>query len=177
MSSAAYPSELAGVWTAADGTRFAIRPILPEDADMERDFVKSLSPQTRYLRFMSALNELTPAMLERFTHVDYGRDMALIAVVDDGGRDTQTAVARYVLEADGRSCEFAIVVGERWQGHGLGRHLMARLIEIAASRGLARMTGEILAINVGMLDMARRLGFTIADVPGSPAVKHVTLNL
>ena len=177
MSSASYPSDLAATWMGPDGTRVAIRPIRPEDTDIERAFVKALTPETRYRRFMTTLNELSPAMLAHFTQVDYARDMALIAVVDENGRETQVAVARYVLAPDGESCEFAIVVAEPWQKRGLGRYLMEHLIEIARARGVKRMTGEILPANAEMLDMAHRLGFAAEDAPGTPGVRRVSLEL
>ncbi|HUP93581.1 MAG TPA: GNAT family N-acetyltransferase [Burkholderiales bacterium] len=175
--SSAYPSELESEWQAPDGTPVTIRPIRPEDEGIETAFVASLTPESRYLRFMSALNELTPGMLEKFTHVDYARDMALIAVVKDQERAVQIAVARYVLERDGKSCEFAIVVGEKWRGRGLGRHLLLRLVEIARARGVKAMTGLVLSVNQNMLAMAVELGFAIEDSPDDFSVKQLRLYL
>ena len=172
-----YPANLRSTWHAPNGVPITIRPIRPEDAELEREFVTRLSPDTRYLRFMGSLKELSPAMLARFTQVDYDREMALIATVEEAGRERQIAVCRYVINADGNSCEFAIVVAEAWQGLGLGRHLMLRLIEIARERGIRRMTGDILAANVGMLEMAARLGFVIGDAPEMPSVKQASLAL
>ena len=153
------------------------KPIRPEDAENEREFVKSLSAEAKYLRFMSTLKELTPSMLARFTQVDYDREMALVALVQQNGREVQIGVARYVINPDWESCEFAVVVSQDWQGHGLGRHLMFRLIEIARSRGLRLMTGQILSANVRMLGMAKALGFVIDDTVEDRAVKHVQLAL
>lgn len=168
-----YPAHLVSEWTAPDGSKVAIRPIRPEDADIEREFVRALSPESRYLRFMSPVRELTPAMLARFTQIDYDREMALIATADEQGVERQIAVARYAIDPDGESCEFAIVVSERWQGRGLGRHLMLQLIAIARSRGLKSMTGQVLASNTGMLELARELGFTVAHTPEDPGTKEV----
>jgi acetyltransferase len=117
-------------------------------------------------------------MLARFTQVDYDREMALIAVDRSTGREIQVGVARYVVNPDWQSCEFAIVVSQDWQGHGLGRHLMLRLIDIARARGLKVMTGQILAANGRMLAMAKALGFTFDDsVEPELDVKHVRLTL
>ena len=73
-----YPIELVGDATLRDGTTLHVRPIRPEDAELERAFVNGLSEETRYFRFFYRLHELTPAMLARFTQVDYDREMALV---------------------------------------------------------------------------------------------------
>ncbi|MGZ5170039.1 MAG: bifunctional acetate--CoA ligase family protein/GNAT family N-acetyltransferase [Burkholderiales bacterium] len=172
-----YPTELVSEWRAADGTSATIRPIRPEDATIESDFVQSLSPQAKYLRFMAAVKDLTPAMLARFTQVDYDREMALIAVLDDAGRERQIGVTRYIINPDGQSCEFAIVVSEAWQGRGLGRHLMLQLIAVARTRGLKTMLGQVLAVNTHMLALAAALGFFIRDTPGDLSVKEVGFEL
>jgi acetyltransferase len=172
-----YPAHLVARWSAADGAEVTIRPIRPEDADIEREFVQSLSPEAKYLRFMSSLKDLSPAMLARFTQVDYDREMALVGVVEDKGREVQVGVARYATNPDGESCEFAVVVAESWQGRGLGRHLMLRLIGIAAARGLKTMTGFVLSHNTRMLGMARALGFVLEDSADDPGVSHVRLAL
>jgi acetyltransferase len=172
-----YPAHLVTEWTAPNGVRLTVRPIRPEDAEIERDFVRQLSPEARYYRFMSTMRELSPQMLARFTQIDYDREMALIAVVARNGRAEEVGVARYVTNPDGTSCEFAIVVADEWQEHGLGHHLMSQLIEIARSRGLATMSGDILAVNQPMLAFVASLGFAIGEVKGEADLKRATLAL
>jgi acetyltransferase len=103
--------------------------------------------------------------------------MALIAVVKRHERELQIGVARYVMQADNESCEFAIVVAADWQGLGLGRHFMLLLIDLARERGLRIMTGQILAANKRMLALARVLGFSIEDAPDDFAMKNVRLEI
>jgi acetyltransferase len=172
-----YPSALVTDWLPPEGPRVTIRPIRPEDAEMEQAFVKCLSSESRYFRFMDTLRELTPLMLVRFTQIDYDREMAFVATVQDGGRETEVAVARYVANPDGESCEYAIVVADGWQGRGLGRRLMEQLIGVARARGLRRMVGHVLAENRGMLALAQKLGFTVGDSDEGATVKRVTLAL
>ncbi len=172
-----YPVHLVSVWTAPDGGRVTVRPIRPEDAEIERQFVKQLSPEAKYFRFMNTVRELSPQMLARFTQIDYDREMALIAVATKDGHEEEVGVTRYITNPDGASCEFAIVVNDKWQMHGLGRYLMTQLIEIARSRGLATMGGHILTTNQPMLALAASLGFVIGDVPGEAGVKRATLAL
>ena len=77
-----YPSHLITTWVVPDGTKVTIRPIRPEDADLEVEFMEALSPETRYFRFMNTIRELPPAMITRLTQIDYFREMAFIATLD-----------------------------------------------------------------------------------------------
>jgi len=166
-----YPSELVDETRGRNGARVQIRPIRPEDAQMERDFVDGLSEQTRYFRFFYQLNRLTPSMLARFTQIDYDRELALVAVVDDIGATEGRAfagVARYVENPDRVSAEYAIVVHDDWQKQGVGRALMERLIVAAKRKGLARLEGAVLSENARMLAFARSLGFTSTPDPEDP---------
>jgi acetyltransferase len=172
-----YPSDLATEWRAPDGTCVVLRPIRPEDAQREQEFVARLSAQSRYLRFMQAIRELTPSMLARFTQIDYGRDLALVAMVSEPGRERQVAVARYAADPDGVSCEFGIAVADDWAGRGLGQHLLRRLATLARERGLATMYGVVLPRNAGMLALARRIGFRVERSPEDPALELITLDL
>jgi len=173
-----HPREPQDVWIAVDGTALVIRPIDPDDAAREQAFVRELSPHSRRLRFMGALRELSPAQLARFTHIDVAREFALVALQRDAdGNEVQVGVARFATRADARSCEFGIVIADAWQGRGLGRHLMTRLIRAAAGRGLQRMSGEVLADNHAMLALARSLGFTVEAAAGDPSLRHVVLLL
>ena len=160
-----YPVELIGEVTLPDGTTLLVRPIRPEDADLERDFVHGLSEQSRYYRFFYRLNELTPAMLARFTQVDYDRELALVAVQQQDGVSAQkfVGVARYIANPDRTSAEFAVVVADAWQRRGVARVLMRGLIVCAKRRGFERLTGTILRVNEPMIAFARSLGFGVED--------------
>jgi acetyltransferase len=171
-----YPANLTQSWRLSDGSGVTVRPIRPEDAAIEAAFVKALSPESRHFRFLNSPRELTPEMLARFTQIDYDREMALVAVQQRDGAEVEIGVARYVANPDGLSCEFAIVLADSLQGRGLGRQLLARLIEIARDRGLKSMIGCVLAENPRMLELCRKLGFVIgATEPG--ATRRVVLDL
>lgn len=173
-----YPTELVTEWQIADGSDVVIRPIRPEDANLEQDFVLNLSPESRYFRFMQSLDRLSPLMLARFTQIDYDREMALIAVVREHTPEARfVGVARYVGNPDRHSCEFALTVTDEWQKRGVGRELMRRLMEVARDRGIEVMEGEVLANNVKMLRLCERLGFRIAHVPEEPDVVQVRRHL
>jgi len=173
-----YPVELIGDVTLQDGTTLHVRPIRPEDAGLERDFVAGLSEQTRYYRFFYRLSELTPSMLARFTQVDYDRELALVGLAPVAGASPAfVGVARYIGNPDHTSAEFAVVVADAWQRRGVGRVLMRGLIVCAKRRGFERLSGNILRANEGMLAFVRSLGFELSDDPEDAAQVVATLQL
>ena len=173
-----YPSHLIQEWEQPDGRTVTIRPIRPEDADMEQDFVKRMSDESKYYRFMDTLRELTQPMLVRFTQVDYDREMALVATLPgDDGKPTQIGVARYVTNPDGETVEFALAVADDWQKHGVGRRLMGVLIESARQKGYRAIVGDVLTQNTKMFRLMTSIGFTIHAHHEDPAVKRVVFPL
>lgn len=155
-----YPNDLVKRLQLADGTDIVIRPIRPEDAEMEQEFVRNLSKESRYMRFMQSLRELTPDMLVRLTQIDYDREMAFLALTRQDGQDVEMGVARYAINPDKMSCEFALVIADEWQNRGLGGLMMQTLIDAARAKGLRTIEGEVLPHNHGMLKLMQRLGFT-----------------
>ncbi|MDZ4251381.1 MAG: GNAT family N-acetyltransferase [Sulfuritalea sp.] len=172
-----YPSQLKSSFQAKDGTLVTIRPIKPEDVRMEQEFVKALSPEARYMRFMNTIREVSPAQLVRLTQIDYDREMAFVAIIDADGADKEIGVVRYATNPDGDSCEFAIVVADDWQGKGLARRLMGILIDTARSNGLRYMHGDFLAENSRMLAFVSSLGFVLSTHPEDSGLKRGVLVL
>ena len=144
---------------------------------MERAFVHGLSEQTRYYRFFYQLHELTPAMIARFTQVDYDRELALVAVDEAVGTPAIIGVSRYIMSADEEAAEFAVVVADAWHGRGVGWMLMTPLVACAKARGLKRLEGTVLRSNHNMLKFTAALGFVPHDDPDDPEQVTVTLEL
>jgi acetyltransferase len=172
-----YPAHLVTNIQLNDGTDIVIRPIRPEDAEIEAKFVRELSREAKYFRFMNTLQELSPEMLVRFTQIDYHNDMALIAVTTSDAGEEQIGVARYTTNLDKTSCEFALVVSDKWQSKGIAHHLMTNLMEIARDRDLERMEGQVLSNNYRMLELVESLNFRIRNDPDDTAVKQVEAQL
>lgn len=166
-----YPRELEEQVTLKDGLPMLIRPIQPEDAERERDFVSRLSPETLYFRFMMPVRELPPAMIERFTQIDYGRELALVGITGEGMNQAIQGVARITPTTVPERCEFAIVVAEAMQGTGLARVLMSRLFDAARSRGYREIEGVVLRENPRMLKFCESMGFAISSNPDDPGEK------
>ncbi len=168
-----YPADLVTSYQLGDGKEVLIRPIRPEDAALEKDFVAALSDESKYFRFMRAVQELTPEMLVRFTQIDYDREMAFVAVYDLNGEEKEIGVARYIINPDRRSCEFAIVVADDWTKRGIGTQLLSRLIAVAKTRGMKLMEGEVLAENRPMIQLVKRLGFTVMQTLDDHTVMQI----
>ena len=172
-----YPAHLVKKVQLNDGTDIVIRPIRPEDAEIEAKFVREMSEESKYFRFMSSLRELSQEMLVRFTQIDYHNEMALIAVKSNGAGEEQVGVARYVTNLDKTSCEFALAVSDNWQNRGIARKLMRNLVEVARDRGLEKMEGKVLSNNSKMLELMRSLNFQISNDPEDAAVKLAEVRL
>lgn len=168
-----YPTHLISTWQLADGRNITIRPIRPEDAEIEQAFVRGLSEEARYFRFMFSVQELSQTMLLRFTQIDYSREMALIAVTFEQDKEIELGVARFAISPEGESCEFALVIADAMQGKGLGQKLMTALMDAARAKGLKVMAGEVLKTNTNMLKLMNRLGFSIEDRLDDDNIKRV----
>jgi len=157
-----YPVHLIDVVRTTDGSRVTIRPTLPQDADLQMLFFRSLSAESRYFRFMTGLSELPQALADRFSFIDYRNHLALLAEVFEGGRETMIGEARYVVdEHDPETCEFAITVADDWQACGIARTLLERLERQAAASDIRRMVADTLLANEAMIGLATRAGYTV----------------
>jgi acetyltransferase len=167
----------AGMLRLPNGERLAVRAIRPDDADRAQVFVRSLSPGSRRLRFHSGVSELSPSLLRSMTHVDPARHVALV-VQREGGDEAIVADARYVRDAsDDGVAEFAIAVADEWQGRGLGRALLARLVDEARRQGLRRLLGDVLHENRRMVALVREAGGRFVGVPGDARLTRAVLDL
>lgn len=163
-----YPAELIDVvHVVREGrnARIVVRPVLPQDDAPTAAFFAALSQQARRNRFMAPLREVAPSLITAFTQIDYEGHVALVAETFEDGIETVIAEARYVRDADRRSAEFAVTVAETWQGLGLARTLLAKLVCHAGAAGVDRLVGETLANNAPMLHLARKAGFTLTPDP------------
>jgi acetyltransferase len=113
-------------------------------------------------------------MLVRFTQIDYDREMALLVVTEKDGKQIELAVARYAVNPDGTSCEFALVVDDNWQHQGIGHKLMDVLMDLARAKGLRMIEGEVLKTNTRMLKLCAGLGFKVDAHPDDDTVKLIS---
>jgi len=159
------------------GRRVTLRAVRLQDKEEMQAFLKRLSEQSRYSRFMTPLRELSPGMLDRAVNPEPGRELQLVADCGEGAQPRIVGGARYSAAAGSKDCEFALTVADDWQGLGLARRLLETLMGAARAAGIERMEGYILASNSRMLGLARRLGFERVESPEGPTVHLVRRDL
>jgi acetyltransferase len=160
-----------------DGKVVTIRPIRHDDTPLEADFVRHLSDNSRYMRFMSTIRELPPGKLKYLVDVDQVRHVALVAIDEAGDKPVEVGVVRYIVDPAGKGCEFSVAIDDAWHHTGLAGILMSALIGVARSRGIPRMEGIVLAANASMLRFARQLGFTLEHDPDDRTTMRVVREL
>jgi acetyltransferase len=146
-----------------ENKKITLRPIRPEDAELEQEFIRDLSNQSTYFRFMGNIKELSQTMLIRFTQIDYDREMAIVAAYTNKEGEKIIGIARYAINPDGETAEFAIVVADTWHNKGLGSKLLSSLIRIAKDKGIKSLKGSVLSNNVEMLELTRYHGFNFSN--------------
>ncbi len=176
-----YPSQYITHWQMKDGTGVTIRPIRPEDEPRIVRFHETLSERTVYFRYLESLQLTQRVAHERLTricHVDYDRVIALVAERKDPatGLPEIIGVGRLERIPYTSDAEFAVVISDAVQGKGLGRHMMERLIEVARSEGIRKLSAEVHPENAAMLALCRKLGFRIDLELGDPTA-YVELEL
>lgn len=157
----------------ADGRALWVQPLTPLDSGAEQAFVDGLSSQSRYRRFHAGLPALPAGLLRRLVDVDQQAHVALAVRATPGG--PIVADARYVRDAAGDEAEYALTVGDDWQGLGLGRQLLLRLAAHARSQGVAWLHGAVLWDNAPMLALVNRLGGQVRAVHGEAGVLQARL--
>ena len=174
---AAVSPRIDAVAALAHGATPVVRRVRPGDAAMIDAFVQRLSPASRRRRFHGAIRALPAEWLERMTHPDAQRELALVATVVLDGAEHCIGEARYVVADDPRERgvalvpddsgerEFALVVSDGWQGCGIGRSMLRQLDRHAARHGVQRLYGDVLRDNLPMIELARSLDFSVGRHP------------
>jgi acetyltransferase len=168
------------------GIHYFIRPIQLNDKERIIDLFNHLSPESRYLRFAHAISQLPNAFLENILHLDYKKEMALVAVLQSQAASQAVSqavseeiigISRYITPPNQSICEFSLSVSDSHTEHGVGTHLMLDLISHAKENDLHEMVGYVLSNNSKMLHLVTDLGFKISTLDHDPDFKTVSLSL
>lgn len=158
-----YPAELE-TQLQLGGARLSLRPIRPEDGRRLAAFYARATPADMRLRFFMSRREVPRSELARYSQIDYDREMTFIALSPRAGAGPEMAgEVRAVCDPDNERAEFAIQVAAPWQGKGLGRLLLDRLLAYLRGRGTREVAGQCLRENAAMAALARSAGFEVSD--------------
>jgi acetyltransferase len=126
---------------------------------MEAEMLNALSAEAKRFRFFAPVKEATHEMLIPYTQIDYDREIAIIAELVEDGRKKMAGVVRLIADPYNETAEYAIVVGNAWEGQGLGTLMTSYILEIARLRAIKKVTAYVLEDNAGMLHIFRKFGF------------------
>ncbi len=166
-----YPVRYVTHWRLRDGVSVTVRPIRPEDEPLMVKFHETLSERSVYLRYFTQLKldqRIAHERLSRICFIDYDREMVLVAERRNPNTHASEiiGVGRLSKDHGANEAEFALTIGDQWQGHGLGTQLLNLLVGVGREEKLERITATILADNHEMQRIARKLGFKVTLAPG-----------
>jgi acetyltransferase len=159
-----YPGQYVSSYSMRDGSTVLLRPIRPDDEPLMVEFHKTLSEESVYNRYFTAMRldqRVAHSRLSRICFIDYSREMALVAERLSGEQREIIAVGRLTKMHGINEAEFALVVSDAWQHQGLGTALLHKLVSIGRDEKVACITAEILPDNHAMQSLAKKVGFRI----------------
>ncbi len=164
-----YPAQYVSGWTSKNGLSVTIRPIRPEDEPLMVKFHATVSKESvymRYFQFIQYSQRIAHERLTRLCFIDYDREMALVVERKDPdtGENAILAIGRLSKLHQTAEAEFAILVSDALQGHGLGVELLRRLVQIGRDEKLERIVATMLGDNVAMQHVSRKIGFKLKRV-------------
>lgn len=154
-----YPASLTKKAKAKDGRTLVLRVIRPEDESNWIELFNSLSDETKRFRFFHTIKEISRKMIIRYCHIDYNREIAIAAEVNDNGEKKLTGVGRIMVETG----EFAVAVSDKYQNMGIGTILTKRIVEIAKLKNLEKIFCKMPPGNTKMIHLSERFGFKVTE--------------
>ncbi|HEY3321349.1 MAG TPA: bifunctional acetate--CoA ligase family protein/GNAT family N-acetyltransferase [Planctomycetota bacterium] len=166
----AYPTQYVSDWKLKDGSAVTIRPIRPEDEPAVVKFHQGLSDQTvrnRYFRLMNLDERVAHSRLQRICFIDYDREMALIIErKNETGAKEAVAIGRLSKLRGQNMASLHLLVTDKFQGRGVGRELMRRLLQVARDEKLERVIALVLPESKSMIQLCESFGF-VFDKPSA----------
>ncbi|HAM89009.1 MAG: Acetyltransferase, GNAT family [Candidatus Falkowbacteria bacterium GW2011_GWC2_38_22] len=159
-----YPKEYTYSFKLKNGKKVIIRPIRPEDEPMEAEMFASFSKESMKHRFIDDIKEVTHEVLMRFTHIDYDREIALIAEITEGKKKKMLGVVRLISDPLSGIGEFTVIVADPWHFLGLGNKFTDLIFEIAKKRGVKKINAKYLKSNLAMENIFKKRGFKIGEI-------------
>ncbi len=156
-----YPTKYFKKVTAKEQLEVLLRPIQSEDEPLVEKMFTYISKESLYFRFFGYVPHVTHEFLTRFTNIDYDREIAIIAEIEENEGRKMIGVVRIITDGWGESAEYAILIADPWQKHGLGSIMTDFILEVAKDKGISKIYASVLATNKGMIRLFEKKGFQI----------------
>ena len=170
-----YPKKYEILWLLKNGQEVLLRPIKPEDEPMWLEMFQGFSEESIRYRFFQMLKDTPHEARVRYCNIDYDREVALVAEKVENGKRKLLGVSRLSIESDGKSGEMAFIIGDCWQGQGLGTKMVDYTLDLAKEKGVESVYAIMLQDNYRALSLTKKMGFKI-DYLSDGTVK-ASLNL
>jgi len=157
-----YPEDLEVLKTTSKGLQLLLRPVKISDEPMLKDFFYSLSHESMYQRFISARRDIPHELLQEFAVVDYFQKMILVAVIQEGDRESICGLGQYGLNSDTYTADVALVVRDDCQKKGVAGELLSYLTYLAKRQGILGFTAEVLVGNDPVFRLFKKMGFDVS---------------
>ena len=143
------------------------------------EFHKTLSDSSVHFRYFGMMKLEQRIAHERLTRIcfnDYDREIALVVdrETPEGGHEI-LGIGRLSRTLVPGEADFAFLVSDKWQRHGLGTDLMANLVRVARQEGISRLSGCVMAGNAGMQRICRKAGMQLHRLPDGDYVADLML--
>ncbi|MEM3614791.1 MAG: GNAT family N-acetyltransferase [Nitrososphaerales archaeon] len=156
-----YPKKYETLWKLRDGRTVILRPIKPEDEPLWLEMFQSFSEESIRYRFFQIIKDTPHEVRVRYCNIDYDREIAIVAELNEEGRKRILGVVRVSLEPDRKKGEIAFIVADPWQGLGLGTKMVDYVIEIAKEMGVESLYAIMLPDNYQAMKLTKKMGFTL----------------
>lgn len=144
-----------------NGAEVLVRAVVPTDAPLLIDMFSKMTPRSRYLRFMTNIQELPEGLLHQFTNLDYHASFAIACLVGADDQNEVIAVARYSYDPDEQIADLGVAVRDDWQHLGIGKSLLSKIIMIGKEHGVSRFGSMMDPQNDIMKKTLRELGYQV----------------
>lgn len=156
-----YPKQYVKKYKIKNGQTIIIRPIMPEDEFIFVEMFNEISLSSQRHIFFEKIKNISKLMMQRYAHIDYDREISLIAEIYDKGKNKIIGVSRIMNDPYNSSAEFSVVVPDKWQGNGIGKKLTNDIISIANERGIKNIHAKFVGKSNPIIEIFENRGFTV----------------
>ena len=158
-----YPEEFVTDRVSIDGRKIKLRPIKPEDEPMWLELLGSCSKESIYSRFRYFFQWASHEVATRFCYIDYNREIAIVAEIEDQGKRKLIGVGRLISDPEQHTVEYAVLITDKWQNKDLGGILTDYCLEIAENWGIKKIYAQTTSDNHRMISLFKKRGFNILE--------------